>query len=326
MALLAIRADNAEVPDAEESARKMSLSRKDEAAVLFAQLQAVKENVASLRSLIESRGTGPEYVDSLRNTMDSVENEIYSVRQGHHMAFVALSSEEEQLNRAVASMEAEIVQWLSSDAEGASSKGAGRPATASARLGTSGAQYTPGKSKVAAMISQPQLPPEVVAVDRILREEGGSTGGWDDGDHERFLRYRTMFKGQPHVYCAKTAEDLIDHDVASVERHDLWYERYLKLLEEKKAAIRSWRTTKTSHTLTDQTQLDSSPSKRPDTAVEGRRRSAGEQMERERQKEQIRQWKEEKAREAAEAEEKKRVANECFFTCGVSLLVCGQIT
>ena len=73
MALLAIRADNAEVPDAEESARKMSLSRKDEAAVLFAQLQAVKENVASLRSLIESRGTGPEYVDSLRNTMDSVE-------------------------------------------------------------------------------------------------------------------------------------------------------------------------------------------------------------------------------------------------------------
>ena len=114
MALLAIRADNAEVPDAEESARKMSLSRKDEAAVLFAQLQAVKENVASLRSLIESRGTGPEYVDSLRNTMDSVENEIYSVRQGHHMAFVALSSEEEQLNRAVASMEAEIVQWLSS--------------------------------------------------------------------------------------------------------------------------------------------------------------------------------------------------------------------
>jgi hypothetical protein len=31
----------------------------------------------------------------------------------------------------------------------------------------------------------PQLPPEVVAVDRLLKEAGGSTGGWDDADHER---------------------------------------------------------------------------------------------------------------------------------------------
>ena len=28
--------------------------------------------------------------------------------------------------------------------------------------------------------------------------------------------------GQAHVYCAKTAEDLVDHDLASVERHELW--------------------------------------------------------------------------------------------------------
>ena len=59
------------------------------------------------------------------------------------------------------------------------------------------------------MINQPLLPPEVVAVDRILKEEGGSTGGWDDADHERFLRYRTQFKGLPHIYCAKTAEVIL---------------------------------------------------------------------------------------------------------------------
>jgi hypothetical protein len=52
-----------------------------QAAILFAQLDQVKQNVASLRDMIESRGTGQEYVDSLRNTMDTVENEIYVVRQ-----------------------------------------------------------------------------------------------------------------------------------------------------------------------------------------------------------------------------------------------------
>lgn len=142
---------------------------------MFAQLKQVRENVSSLRELIESRGTGQvcvarslnaafhaarhaathadpcmcislhayktcaltqrhppahpptpththmatplrtqEYVDSLRNTMDTVENDIFVVRQGHHAKFEALSAEEQQLNAAVAAVEAEINEWLSS--------------------------------------------------------------------------------------------------------------------------------------------------------------------------------------------------------------------
>ena len=126
---------------------------------MFAQLKQVRENVSSLRELIESRGTGQvcvarsltaafhaarhaathadpcmcislhayktcaltqrhppahrptpththmatplrtqEYVDSLRNTMDTVENDIFVVRQGHHAKFEALSAEEQQLS------------------------------------------------------------------------------------------------------------------------------------------------------------------------------------------------------------------------------------
>lgn len=53
----------------------------EQAAILFAQLDQVKQNVSSLRDMIESRGTGQEYVDTLRSTMDTVENEIYVVRQ-----------------------------------------------------------------------------------------------------------------------------------------------------------------------------------------------------------------------------------------------------
>eukprot|EP00277_Geminigera_cryophila_P009580 CAMPEP_0179406676 /NCGR_PEP_ID=MMETSP0799-20121207/1036_1 /TAXON_ID=46947 /ORGANISM="Geminigera cryophila, Strain CCMP2564" /LENGTH=462 /DNA_ID=CAMNT_0021177785 /DNA_START=72 /DNA_END=1461 /DNA_ORIENTATION=+ len=302
MALLAMRVElQGEVGEAEDQQRRLSAQRKAE--------EDVKSNIASLRDMIESRGTGQEYVDSLRNTMDTVENDIFSVRQGHHSKVEALSAEEQQLTDAVAAIEAEIVDWLSFDDTAASKQ---RPATAGTRPSTSthqnGAVQT--RSKVAAMINQPQLPPEVVAVDRILKEHGGSTGGWDDTDHERFLRYRTQFKGQPHVFCAKTAEDLVDHDIASVERHEIWYVRYLSLLEEKKAAIRSWRSNKHSHALLDDIQGDAAGAAhvraRPSTAVEGRRDSSG--VSREEQKEKLKKWKDE--REVADAEAKKKKEEE----------------
>jgi hypothetical protein len=44
-------------------------------------------------------------VDSLRAQMDCVENEIFTVRQGHHSKFEALATEEKQLADAVAAVE-----------------------------------------------------------------------------------------------------------------------------------------------------------------------------------------------------------------------------
>ena len=92
-----------------------------------------------------------------------------------------------------------------------------------------------------------ELPPEVLAVERMLQEEGGTTGGWDERDHERFLRYRTQHRGRPDIYIAKTADDLVDHSPESVEQHERWYVRFQALLQAKRDAIRSWRSNKTHH-------------------------------------------------------------------------------
>ncbi|KAJ1489089.1 hypothetical protein T484DRAFT_1781122 [Baffinella frigidus] len=117
-----------------------------------------------------------------------------------------------------------LASWMRGDA---------RPATAAAG-GRDGEGVV---SKVGQMLQNPQLPPEnpqlppeVLAVERLLAEEGGVTGGWDMRDHDRFLRYRTQFKGQRQVYCEKTAHDLVDHDIASVQGHDRWFDRYQVLL------------------------------------------------------------------------------------------------
>ena len=69
--------------------------------------------------------------------MDSVENDIFVARQGHHAKFDALSSEEQQLNEAVAAVEAEIIEWLSSEETGKP-----RPATAGARPSTAHSEAT----------------------------------------------------------------------------------------------------------------------------------------------------------------------------------------
>ena len=47
-----------EVPEIEEEDRAMVTLRAEEAAMLMRQLRAVKDNVAGLREMIESRGSG----------------------------------------------------------------------------------------------------------------------------------------------------------------------------------------------------------------------------------------------------------------------------
>lgn len=116
-----------------------------------------------------------------------------------------------------------------------------------------------------------ELPAEVLAVERMLQEEGGTTGGWDERDHERFLRYRTQHRGRPDIYIAKTASDLVDHSQESVEQHERWYVRFQALLQAKRDAIRSWRTNKQHHEPAPDREAASSSSQakaraRPQTA------------------------------------------------------------
>ncbi|EKX37378.1 hypothetical protein GUITHDRAFT_116491 [Guillardia theta CCMP2712] len=292
-----------EVTEAEEHQRKLASQRKEEAALLMGQLSQVRQNVDSLRSMIQARGRGPEYIERLRGTMDSIENEIYLVRNQEQEHLEFLTSEEKTLNAELAALERSIQEWATSDGDNRV-----RPSTAGASL-SSKQEAMPVQSKIGRMLSQPLLPPEVVAVDRILKEEGGSTGGWDDADHERFLRYRTQFKGQPHIYCAKTADDLPDHDLASVERHELWYTRYLTLLEKKREAIRSWRTNRQHEQEEQRTNTtvtkEEAPSRRPQSAKSSSRDA---DVSREEVKEKLQKWKESKENERLQKQEEEAKA------------------
>lgn len=77
------------------------------------------------------------------------------------------------------------------------------------------------------------LPAEVVEFERFLQQTGGRQGGWDDGDHQNFLKVWTKHKGKLSYVdealkylCGRTKED--------VEQHGMWYREFLILQDKKK--------------------------------------------------------------------------------------------
>ena len=82
-AIHALRGELAEKDIFEEldnEERTLARQRAEEGEILLNQLRRVKANVSGLRQMIESRGTGAEYVERLRNVMDDTENEVYVAR------------------------------------------------------------------------------------------------------------------------------------------------------------------------------------------------------------------------------------------------------
>lgn len=98
-----------------------------------------------------------------------------------------------------------------------------------ASTGAAGSKAAPARP---AKVCLPEaLPPEVKELERFLLLTGGRLGGWDQYDHEVFLRERAKRSGRdgpPHV-PGKRADE--------VAQHEDWHEKLL-LLEEKKREVR----------------------------------------------------------------------------------------
>ena len=72
---------------------------------------------------------------------------------------------------------------------------------------------------------------------------GGHNGGWDEIDHNLFLKTRNKHRGRASflvelegLVATKTRDE--------IESHDEWYKNYLNLNELKKRAIKQWKESK----------------------------------------------------------------------------------
>lgn len=126
-----------------------------------------------------------------------------------------LIKEEKTTNNELTAISRKIDTWTlgSPEAETTSRASSGR---------IPGGRATPGS-----------LPEEVVDFEKFLQQTGGRQGGWDDCDHQSFVRVRNKHKGRP-AFVGEALEHLPGRTREEVQQHEKWYQRFLALEQRKK--------------------------------------------------------------------------------------------
>lgn len=83
------------------------------------------------------------------------------------------------------------------------------------------------------------LPDEVLELERFLQQTGGRLGGWDELDHQEFLKLWRKHKGKPSCIDA-AMEYFADRTREDIQQHEKWYQEYLSLEEQKKEVREIW--------------------------------------------------------------------------------------
>jgi hypothetical protein len=85
-------------------------------------------------------------------------------------------------------------------------------------------------------VTPSSLPEEVVEFEKFLQQTGGRQGGWDDYDHQNFVKVRNKHKGKP-AFVGELLEHLPGRTQDEVQQHEKWYQKFLALEERKKEVI-----------------------------------------------------------------------------------------
>ncbi|KPP76160.1 hypothetical protein Z043_104523, partial [Scleropages formosus] len=84
------------------------------------------------------------------------------------------------------------------------------------------------------------LPREVVDLEKFLLQTGGVFGGWDQVDHDSFLKVWKKHSGRPD-YREEALVYLPNKTEEELRLHEDWYQKLLSLQEKKKEAIVRWK-------------------------------------------------------------------------------------
>ncbi|NXN30605.1 CC112 protein, partial [Nycticryphes semicollaris] len=161
-------------------------------------------------------------VDKLKEMMEEVENAINGFKEEQRQIYEQLLKEEKTVINELSVFERKVELW----ALGSS--------TREKVLKLPSARISVDKTL------ENHLPEEVVEFERFLQRTGGRQGGWDDYDHQNFLKIRTKHKGRLS-YMDEALEYLCGRTKEDIEQHDKWYQEFLILHEKKKESIKKWK-------------------------------------------------------------------------------------
>ncbi|KAG8456290.1 hypothetical protein GDO86_002180, partial [Hymenochirus boettgeri] len=212
----------AEYSSLEEFEQKLADSRKAEKIKTERELSKIHNQVRKLQQQLKDVKPTPEFVSKLREMMEEVDNAICTFKDNQRVRYEELMKEEKTTSNELNVLEKKI-EVISNSAPENSFKA---PC---------------GKTPVEKITTH--LPEEVVTFERFLQKTGGRLGGWDDFDHQSFLKVWTKHKGKPS-YLEEALSYLPSRTKDDVQQHEAWYQEFLFLDERKKEAIQEWKAKK----------------------------------------------------------------------------------
>ncbi|NXW51746.1 CC112 protein, partial [Nyctiprogne leucopyga] len=206
----------------EELERSMSVSRKTEKAKILQQLSKIQHNVKRLQRQLKDVKPTPEFVDKLKELMEEVENAINAFKEEQRQIYEQLLKEEKTAVNELSVFERKVELWALDSS------------TTEKVLKFPLARVSVDKKL------ENNLPKDVVEFERFLQRTGGRQGGWDNYDHQNFLKVWTKHKGRLS-YVDEALEYLCGRTKEDIEQHGKRYQEFLILHERKKESIKKWK-------------------------------------------------------------------------------------
>ncbi|XP_072289169.1 coiled-coil domain-containing protein 112 [Eucyclogobius newberryi] len=278
----------------EECENVLEAERRAEDANFKKQLSKIQNGVRKFQWQLTDVKPTAELVEKLKEIMSEVETSINGLKEEQRCRFEELLKEEKVYGQEIAAYEKKIESWRIG-------------ATTECRLHT------------ATISKERDLPAEVRALEVYLSKTGGSTGGWDQFDHQAFVKTWIKFRGQP-AYRKEARLYLPGKTEEELERHEGWYRELIRLQDKKKEAIGRWKAGRQREREgRKQSQEEAEEAKRQENApvVQARRQKAEEekrekalQLEKWKKEQQMREEEEEQQRLVQEIRKQKREKEE----------------
>ncbi|KAI4895684.1 hypothetical protein NFI96_033487, partial [Prochilodus magdalenae] len=186
------------------------------------QLQKIRNSVYRFQGQLIDVKPSPDLIEKLKDIMIEVESSISTFKEEQHQSFEELLKEERTCWQEIWAFEKKIDAWsLSAKKHDEFHK-------------------TPKAKPCMDKTGKEELPAEVTALETFLQQTGGKLGGWDQFDHQSFLKVWTKHHGKPS-YRTEVKFYLPGKTEEDIRLHEDWYLELCYLQEKKKEAIQKWR-------------------------------------------------------------------------------------
>ncbi|XP_008284532.1 coiled-coil domain-containing protein 112 [Stegastes partitus] len=273
----------------EEYEKVLEEERNAEKVNLQKQLVKIHNGVRKFQRHLTDVKPTPELIERLKELMSEVEISINTLKEEQRSCFEEFLKEERTCRQEITAYEKKIENW--SVAVKSNPKLPTAPTVKNTK--------PPDKD----------LPAEVRALEAFLQKTGGPYGGWDQYDHQAFLKVWTKHSGRP-AYRKEAKLYLPGKTVEEIEQHEDWHQELIYLQDRKREAIQRWKAGKHRERQTRiQIQEETEEAERKEKEAWGQALQHRTEEEKREVARRLEEWREEKKRKE-EQEEKQRLAEE----------------